>query len=36
MTVGLRDEHELRAIGETIRKAIEAEPIVFVTRTGSR
>jgi diguanylate cyclase (GGDEF)-like protein len=29
MAVGVRDEHDLRAIGETIRRAIQAEPIVF-------
>jgi diguanylate cyclase (GGDEF)-like protein len=28
MAIGVRDEHDLRTIGETIRRAIEAEPIV--------
>jgi diguanylate cyclase (GGDEF)-like protein len=29
MAVGVRDEHDLRAIGETIRRAIESQPIVL-------
>jgi diguanylate cyclase (GGDEF)-like protein len=29
MAVGLRDEHDLRGIGESIRRAIEAEPTVL-------
>ncbi len=29
MVVGLRDEHDLRAIGEMIRLAIERDPIAF-------
>jgi diguanylate cyclase (GGDEF)-like protein len=35
MATGVRDEHELRAVGESIRAAIEVEPIAF-GRAGAR